>query len=158
MPIRIFLRIRQIVRTWYWRRSFKECGTDLRILGHISAFPPQNIRIGSHVSINDQVILNARDQLTIGDYVSISPGVIINTGGLDYHSPRGKRGHKQAPVTICAGVWICSGAIINPGVTIGEDAVVASGAVVTKDVAPRTVVGGVPAKFISDIVANEITG
>ena len=35
-----------------------------------------------------------------------------------------------------------------PGVTIGEGAVVAAGAVVTKDVAPWTVVGGNPAKFI----------
>lgn len=38
-----------------------------------------------------------------------------------------------------------------PGVTVGEGAVVASGSVVTKDVAPRTVVGGNPAKFIKEI-------
>ena len=38
-----------------------------------------------------------------------------------------------------------------PGVTIGENAVVAAGAVVTKDVAPGTIVGGNPAKFITNI-------
>ena len=43
------------------------------------------------------------------------------------------------------------GAIILPGVTIGENAVVAAGAVVTKDVAPNTIVGGNPAKFIKSI-------
>ena len=37
------------------------------------------------------------------------------------------------------------------GVTIGENAVVAAGAVVTKDVAPNTIVGGNPAKFIKAI-------
>ncbi len=42
-------------------------------------------------------------------------------------------------------------ATILPGVTIGEGAVVAAGAVVTKDVAPRTVVGGVPAKLIKTL-------
>ena len=45
----------------------------------------------------------------------------------------------------------CVGAIILPGVTIGDNAVVAAGAVVTKDVAPNTIVGGNPAKFIKAI-------
>lgn len=40
---------------------------------------------------------------------------------------------------------------ILQGVTIGEGAIVAAGAVLTKDVAPRTVVGGVPAKFIKNV-------
>lgn len=44
--------------------------------------------------------------------------------------------------------WIATGATILQGVTIGEGAIVAAGAVVTKDVAPWTVVGGNPAKFI----------
>lgn len=38
-----------------------------------------------------------------------------------------------------------------PGITIGEGAIVAAGTVVTKDVAPRTNVGGVPAKYIKNI-------
>ena len=37
---------------------------------------------------------------------------------------------------------------IMPGVTIGEGALVAAGSVVTKSVAPHTVVGGNPAKYI----------
>lgn len=40
---------------------------------------------------------------------------------------------------------------LKPGVTVGENAVVAAGAVVTKDVAPNTIVGGNPAKFIMNI-------
>lgn len=42
--------------------------------------------------------------------------------------------------------------IIRYGVTIGEGAVVAAGSVVVKDVAPWTIVGGAPAKFISNRV------
>lgn len=44
-----------------------------------------------------------------------------------------------------ADCWIGHGAIIKPDVTIGIGAIVAAGAVVTKDVAPFTIVTGVPA-------------
>jgi acetyltransferase-like isoleucine patch superfamily enzyme len=47
--------------------------------------------------------------------------------------------------------WIGAGAIILPDVVIGECSIVASGAVVTKDVAPYTVVAGIPATKIRDI-------
>lgn len=45
-------------------------------------------------------------------------------------------------------VWIGHGATVLAGVTIGDGAVIAAGAVVTRDVAPWTIVGGVPAKVI----------
>ena len=40
--------------------------------------------------------------------------------------------------------------MILPGVTVGENAVVAAGAVVSRDVAPNTVVAGVPAKVVRE--------
>lgn len=49
-------------------------------------------------------------------------------------------------VTIGHDVWIGHGAIIRPEVTIGHGAVIGAGAVVTRDVAPYTVVVGVPAE------------
>jgi acetyltransferase-like isoleucine patch superfamily enzyme len=48
-------------------------------------------------------------------------------------------------------VWLGARVTICPGVRIGEGAIVAAGAVVTKDVQPRTVVAGVPAKVIKQI-------
>ena len=48
-------------------------------------------------------------------------------------------------------VWIGANALILPGVTVGEGAIVAGGAVVSKDVAPFTIVGGVPAMPIGTV-------
>lgn len=45
-------------------------------------------------------------------------------------------------------VWCGHGVTILPGVTVGDGAVVAAGAVVTKDVAPYTIVAGVPSRLI----------
>lgn len=55
---------------------------------------------------------------------------------------------RQNAVTIGHDTWIGHGATILPGATVGNGAVVGSGAVVSKDVAPYTIVGGVPAKPI----------
>ena len=56
-----------------------------------------------------------------------------------------------ALLVIGADAWIGSNATILPGVTIGEAAVVAAASVVTKDVPPRTVVVGAPARPVRTI-------
>ena len=58
---------------------------------------------------------------------------------------------KMAPIRIEAGAWIGANATILPGVTVGTGAIVGAGAVVTKNVAPHTLVGGNPAKFIKAV-------
>ncbi|MCY1666466.1 DapH/DapD/GlmU-related protein [Rhizobium sp. SL86] len=53
-------------------------------------------------------------------------------------------------VTIGHDVWIGHGSTVLPGVSVGNGAVIGAGAVVSKDVAPYTIVGGVPAKLIRE--------
>jgi phosphonate metabolism protein (transferase hexapeptide repeat family) len=64
----------------------------------------------------------------------------------------------RAGRTACIGhdTWIGHGAMIKPDVTVGHGAVVASGAIVTKDVAPYTIVAGIPAKVIRNRYADGI--
>jgi galactoside O-acetyltransferase len=57
----------------------------------------------------------------------------------------------SAPIRICQYAWIGMEVTILKGVTIGRGAVVGAKSVVTNDVAPWTVVGGNPAKFIKNI-------
>ena len=63
---------------------------------------------------------------------------------------------QRRSVTIGNDVWIGHGATILSGVTIGDGAVVGSGAVVRRDVAPYSIVGGVPSKSIRERFPAEI--
>lgn len=145
------------VRTLFWRKNFGEFGAHSRVLGRIVVYFPKKIKIGSHTSLNEGVLINARASIAIGNYVHISPYCIINAGGLDYSKTGEDRSHLCEPIVIKDGVWLGSGAIINPGVTIGENAVVAAGAVVTKSIAANMVAAGVPAREIKKISGEDTT-
>ena len=55
-------------------------------------------------------------------------------------------------------VWLGRECVVMPGVKIGDGAVVAAYSVVTRDVAPYTVAGGNPARFIKNRFDDELTG
>jgi maltose O-acetyltransferase len=59
----------------------------------------------------------------------------------------------RAPIRIADGVWIGSGATILGGVTVGKRAEIGAGSVVTRDVPADTVVAGIPARPLLDVVA-----
>lgn len=63
---------------------------------------------------------------------------------------------RENRVTIGHDVWIGHGATVLPGVAVGNGAVIGAGAVVSKDVAPYTIVGGVPARLIRERFAPSI--
>ena len=88
--------------------------------------------------------------ITIGDDVLIGQNAVIAT--LNHAMDPARRGDMiPAPVRIGNQVWLGANVTLLPGVTVGDGAVVAAGAVVTKDVPPRTIVAGVPAKVIKEI-------
>lgn len=134
-----------------WRVFLLRC-FGMKDAGAVSFYPtvrvwaPWNLELGSFVAIDDEVNLYSVAKIKIGTKVAISREAFICTASHDITAAN--RPLVLAPITICDGVWIGARATILPGVTIGEGAVVAAGAVVTKDVAPWTVVGGNPAKFI----------
>ena len=74
----------------------------------------------------------------------------------EYYSADAQRDHaffrdrRADRVVIGNDVWIGHAVIVMPGVTVGDGVVLAAGAVVTRDVAPYTIVGGVPAKPIRE--------
>ncbi len=121
-----------------------------------SMFPPfytdcgKNIRIGRRVFINSGCKFQDQGGITIGDDVHIGHNCVIATLNHDLDPDR-RADLIPAPVVIGNKVWIGANVTILQGVTIGDGAVIAAGAVVNRDVAPRTIAGGIPAKVIKEI-------
>jgi maltose O-acetyltransferase len=108
----------------------------------------RRVSIGSGTVINQKCLIYTSSGLIIGNHVSISAEVALITGTHDINDPNFTSSYR--PIIIDDYVWIGTRAIILQGVTIGRGAVVMAGAVVTHDVEPYMVVGGVPAKPITE--------
>jgi acetyltransferase-like isoleucine patch superfamily enzyme len=102
-----------------------------------------DVHIGAHVSI--QTLVYVTGLSVVEDDVFIGPGVTTtNDDAMGRHPP----GAPLAGPTLRRACRVGGGVVLTPGVEIGEEAFVAAGAVVTRDVAPRSVVLGVPARVV----------
>jgi acetyltransferase-like isoleucine patch superfamily enzyme len=157
-----------------------DIGDDVMIGGHVVIHSGVRIgpgaRIGDHAQIREGAEVGAGS--TVGSYVSVDPGVLIGervsiqtrcyiTGGarieddvfvgpgvtftndntMNRHGPAFEF---EGPLLRCA-CRVGGGVTVCPGVEIGEEAFVAAGALVCADVAPRTVVMGVPARVVREV-------
>ncbi|MFO0911542.1 MAG: acyltransferase [Pirellulales bacterium] len=105
----------------------------------------RNCKISSHTFICEGV--HIEDNVFVGHGVMFTNDLIPRATNAD-GSPQSEADWKLVETFIRRGASIGSNATILCGVTIGENALVGAGAVVTRDVAPNTVVAGVPAKVI----------
>jgi maltose O-acetyltransferase len=108
--------------------------------------------IGNGCWLNVGCLLDLSMNITIGDRVGIGPRVTILTSTHSMGLSAQRTGALQnLPVNIGDGCWLGACCTILPGVTIGPGSVVAAGAVVHKDVAPNTLVAGIPAQVIKTL-------
>src|SRR3989344_1311707 len=135
-------------RKLMYRLSGVKIGKGSTVHMWCNFYDPTHITIGEDTIIGDHAFLDGRDQLTIGNHVALASSVMIYNSQHDIDDEHFRPISK--PAIIEDYVFIGPRSIILPGVTIGKGAVVAAGAVVSKDVAPFTVVGGVPAVKIRD--------
>ena len=117
------------------------------------------IEIGDRFYANFDCVMLDGGGITIGDDVLLGPRVAIYTSNHALDPGERAAGACYArPVRIGDRVWVGGGVTVNPGVTIGDGAVIGSGSVVTRDVPPRTIAAGVPARVLREITDADRTG
>jgi acetyltransferase-like isoleucine patch superfamily enzyme len=143
----------------HWEKRLKEYSVieaDCDLKGNPSY-------LGRGLYIGNNTLIYNTDQ--IGDFSSISSNVkiglaahpkhFLSTSPLFYSASRGlikdsvdwNRNPKK--VIIGHDVLISANVLILEGITIGTGAIIGAGAVVVKDVAPYTIVAGIPAKPVA---------
>ena len=127
-----------------------EVHPSVRVMAPFQADFGKNIHFGKNVFVNAGCKFQDHGGIYIGDNALIGHNCVMATINHDPR-PSHRADNIPAPIHIGRNVWIGANVTILSGVAIGENAIVAAGAVVTKDVAPNTIVGGVPAKFIKQI-------
>ncbi|MFL5931348.1 MAG: sugar O-acetyltransferase [Gaiellaceae bacterium] len=120
--------------------------------------PPFRCDYGSQISIGARTFVNygcvVLDvvPVRIGAHCQLATNVqlLAATHPVD-PEPRREGWEYGEPITSGDNVWLGGGAIVCPGVTIGDDTVVGAGAVVTRDLPPRVVAVGNPARVLRTI-------
>lgn len=124
---------------------------NVRIASSARFYAGGTFSIGENTWIGEDVLITGGDAaIAIGKNCDIGPRVTIVSGSHRlWETPERAAGSGiSRPIRVGDGVWIGAGATILGGVTIGDCAMVAAGAVVAKDVLPRTMVAGVPARVV----------
>ncbi|MGV8859686.1 MAG: CatB-related O-acetyltransferase [Pseudomonas sp.] len=157
MKLLEFLKKRKTRKQLRRMDKLDRCAERIRL-----RYPNYSIGVGTY-GIPEVIEFDDVTTLKVGAYTSIADGVRILLGGehrtdwittypfpamIDEVKDIVDFAPSKGDVVIGSDCWICTNAVILSGVTVGHGAVVAAGAVVTKDVAPFSVVGGNPCKFI----------
>ena len=120
------------------------------VVGRGSAID-NDVAVGARVRIQTGCYITAFS--TIEDDVFVAPGVYTTN---DDTMGRHAAGEQLSGATLRRACRIGGGAVLVPGVEVGEEAFVAAGAVVTRDVPPRAVVMGVPARQVREVGEEDL--
>lgn len=120
------------------------------VVGRASSID-NDVSIGARVKVQTNVYLTANS--VVEDDVFVGPGVTTtNDHTMFRHGPD----HVLRGATLRRACRVGGGAVLLPGVEIGEESFVGAGAVVTRDVPPRSLVVGSPARELRRVGEHEL--
>lgn len=114
--------------------------------------PDGTLDIGERTFVNYGCSLSAMELVRIGPRCQIGTYCILMDN--DFHRLEPERRLERpesAPIVLEENVWLGARVIVTSGVTIGEGSVIGAGSVVTRDIPPRTLAAGVPARVIREL-------
>ncbi len=108
---------------------------------------------GATLEIGERTYINYGCSIGSTVLVKIGKGCRIGNGSIiidnDYHGIEDRRNPPPPePIVLEDNVWLAARVIVLKGVTIGHDSVIGAGSVVTKNIPPRCLAAGMPAKVI----------
>jgi len=136
-----------------WRRFLlKAFGAKIastaRIYGSARIWSPKNFEAGEHACVGPYVNIYCMAKITLDRYAIVSQGAHLCAGTHDIDDPNFQLITK--PIYIGRNAWIASEAFVGPGVTVGDGAVLGARAVTFRDLSPRIVYVGNPARSIKN--------
>lgn len=139
---------------WLRRKLIKQiaaqCGKDVIVKQKANVGSGVELRVGDRAQIGHNCRISRC--VTLGNDLVMGPDVVMMATAHafdDIDVPINQQGALPIrPIVVGNDVWLGTRVIVLPGVHIGDGAIVGAGAVVTKDVPPRAIVGGNPARVI----------
>ncbi len=134
-----------------WRRMLlrlfgARIAPDAVVHPSVRIWAPWNLEMGPHACLSPYVDCYCVDRVTLGANATVSQYAFLCTATHDPDEP--DMPLVTAPITIGPDAWVAADAFIAPGVTVGAGAVVGARSSVFRDVAPRMVTAGNPARVI----------
>ena len=140
---------------WVLRPGLELMIDRMRLWDHLVIGPRERIAIDPTATISNAILNSSSGSIRVEENAFFGQNVLILAGthdtelrGYERFASLPRDGHD---VVIEAGAWVASGAIVIGPCVIGSHAVVAAGSVVIHDVAPETLVAGIPARFIREV-------
>jgi len=147
---RALCRLRARLVAWITPSLAQSLLNQPRIVG-----PPERLHLAPTAIVNDSLFNLWSGDITVGEWGMLAHGVMILTGTHDF-TRFGAERQTTAPsagrdVVIEEGAWLASNVTVIGPCRIGAHAVVAAGSVVRTDVAPFSIVAGVPAEVVGEV-------